>query len=233
MKSSAVLCGLCLCTEVSGLLQSIRRTEDIPLNEEGTFDCDNYSELCKPPFNCDRRKKAKAMMGMEGLAASGHSNLQAWCDAPAYVNYAVQCLQKNNPAYAGELLYRGAQKGDFGEHAFEKLASYCFMEGHCTDTQVKKTTTVEEAEKMCDERVGHARWTSWGSKFTPPQELFDPKADNNGYKNRNETTPLILSACAAGRFHCDVMACKENFCKDAHFMVKYGHLLQENGWPVY
>mmetsp|Transcript_47243 Transcript_47243/g.119014 ORF Transcript_47243/g.119014 Transcript_47243/m.119014 type:complete len:127 (-) Transcript_47243:36-416(-) len=108
--------------------------------------------------------------------------------------------------------------------------SYCFIEGHCTNMNVTYDTTVEEAEAACDAKYGHENWTS----VTFTSILSDPTglgaAVISGFRTREQSKPFGMLACAMGNFHCDVMYCRDTFCKKREYVEKYGHFLKEYGY---
>merc|ERR1712183_376742 len=100
-------------------------------------------------------------------------------------------------------------------------ASYCFMEGHCANTKVTLSTTLEEATHMCDKRYGRKAWTSvsFTNKISSPTMVNQ----SSGFRDYNLTRTYALMACAMGNYHCDVIYCRETYCKNTTYSEKYHH----------
>merc|ERR1719203_2424081 len=154
------------------------------------------------------------------------------------------CIQKKNLKKAGWILYEwSTQPRRLG--VFDELdASYCFIEGHCTNTAVRDNTTAKEAEKMCNARFGHAGWAQWNLIPETPAligaglAMMNPKT---GFHDKKITRFFLKLACVMGNYHCDVMYCKETYCKKEHYIKKFkhlepktpGHLLRQHTAPLF
>lgn len=191
-----------------------------------TFDCTEHPQLCQAPFNCQAAEPSRIQWGtIDG------PNMQIWCNATAYEDYVAECLVKKEMVSAGHIQYESTVAGNHGKFTAELDGSYCFIEGHCLNTAVTNSTTLEEANHMCDQRYGHERWTSFGSLHSQdklPSAM--PANPANGFTAQEQTTPFLLAACAMGNYHCDVVYCKETYCKNDYYVQKYGHFLDDLGW---
>mmetsp|Transcript_89526 Transcript_89526/g.200296 ORF Transcript_89526/g.200296 Transcript_89526/m.200296 type:complete len:277 (-) Transcript_89526:69-899(-) len=202
------------------------------------FDCSKYPEFCKEPFNCDKwdGPMASFVEGMVagGVATDGKVNYQAWCNGPEKLPHLTKCVAGDLDG-AGRLQFEMGKAGVFGDprEYGEIDASYCFMEGHCVNSEVTNDTTLDEAVQQCDKRFGRDAWAHAGSAgflvdFTSHfMGLTDPA---NGFTSSSQTRPFLLLACAMGNYHCDVRYCQVTYCKDEYYVKKYGHYLKEYGW---
>eukprot|EP00415_Alexandrium_ostenfeldii_P003919 UN3919 len=174
------------------------------------------------------------MVNDKGWAWDGTPNVQSWCSSPQYYEFITRC-SAGKLVEAGQLQYELTKDGMFGGLTRESDGSYCFIEGHCVNDAVNESTTVEDTVHLCDERFGRKAWAQFGRMSAPPQdvpgwaseEAVDPR---NGFTGQSQTRPFLLAACAMGNFHCDVMMCKETYCKIPYYVKKYGHFLKDNGW---
>lgn len=191
------------------------------------YDCAYAPQLCREPFNCQNfTNSEKRSWFLNGVAPDGHANLRSWCAAPDYALYATQCLGTKNLVRAAKVQY--AYNAKLKPEALELDASYCFIEGHCSNEAVTNETTLEEAQKMCDDRLGHRSWTKFASvdllRYAPhlmgPGRM-DPKT---GYHDKEASRFFVIAACAMGNYHCDVVYCKETYCKMPNYIEKYAHL---------
>jgi len=214
--------------EQGGLLQSrVQMLAELGKGaEQAAFDCAKYPAWCGEPFNCQVPRKPEIPH-----AKDGHADLGTWCQAPGYYPYAKACLVDKDLKTAAQVQYqwsvdnRGTQGG-----VDEMDASYCFIEGHCSNEAVTENTTLEEAEKMCDFRYGHNGWAHWNVWQEPrgiASGLFIPGMMSNttGFHDRKITRIFLKLACAMGNYHCDVMYCKETYCKKDYYVNKYKHLM--------
>lgn len=203
------------------------------LRPKPALDCKLTPVLCKAPFQCETNAPTRAdekRWEKMGLAADGHANLRYWCGEQSAANNIVQeCLVNRDMIKSAHMVFDIQMKK--GESELD--ASYCFLEGHCTNPQVTVNTTVEEAEHLCDERYG-GRWRTWGSNASPPADqikyALKTTANVTGYTSQAQTTPFVLAACAMGIYQCDVTYCKETYCKMEQYVKKYGHFLTKQGW---
>merc|ERR1719282_624063 len=92
---------------------------------------------------------------------------------------------------------------------------------------------------MCDERYGRELWGSIDTSRTPDsikmrsvakQILSGESTSSTGFAGQEDTTPFLVAACKMGNYHCDVVYCKETYCKDKDMVKKYGHWLEDLGW---
>uniref|UniRef100_A0A7S2NB25 Uncharacterized protein n=1 Tax=Alexandrium andersonii TaxID=327968 RepID=A0A7S2NB25_9DINO len=202
-----------------------------------SYDCDARPWMCQEPFNCHHDLNPLEMVKRPFQIATddGHANLRTWCmpSAEKYVDNLVKhCLVEKDLHKSGQAVYEETRRGRFGATTAETDASYCFIEGHCSNTAVTENTTLEEAEQMCDFRYGHDGWAkNFGFK-----DLAGPKqrkaalwggADliNGGFYHTAMSKPYVKAACAMGNFHCDVLYCRETYCQEPYYIKKYGHLL--------
>jgi len=192
------------------------------------FDCGKHPLLCKPPFNCQNWNIAEHAKYLElGVAADGKANLRMWCAFPSYDKYMDTCLVQKDPVKAAQIQYTWAKEQQNGIDDMD--ASYCFIEGHCTNALVTNETTLEDTYEMCDSRFQRTHWTSFGSLAMTPLILskmdITPQDWSEGVKDPVTSRLFVQAACAMGNFHCDVMMCKETYCKDPRYVRKFGHLL--------
>jgi len=221
--------------EEEELRQSLATNLVHRLLELGKFDCARYPSLCQAPFNCHEVDTADLRRWLQdGPAASGTPNYKLWCAIPHYQAYASRCAA-GDLSGAGKIQFQMTNSGYFGQHVKELDGSYCFMEGHCANTNVTNTTTALEAVQMCDDRFGREAWSTWGSLSTPSEDQLGthfPTDMSGGYTSQAQTRPTVLAACAMGNYHCDVLSCRETYCKEEYFVNKYGRLLKEYGWAA-
>eukprot|EP00416_Gambierdiscus_australes_P043146 CAMPEP_0171096740 /NCGR_PEP_ID=MMETSP0766_2-20121228/45768_1 /TAXON_ID=439317 /ORGANISM="Gambierdiscus australes, Strain CAWD 149" /LENGTH=260 /DNA_ID=CAMNT_0011555791 /DNA_START=57 /DNA_END=839 /DNA_ORIENTATION=+ len=193
------------------------------------FDCGAHPSLCKPPFSCDKvTSEDFQFWAGHSPTAAGKPNYQMWCAFPNHAEYASKC-QAGDLDGASKVHFEGAAR----RHTSEMDASMCFIDGHCVNTAVSNTTTVEEAIRMCDERLGRETWANWGGRGTPVQHRLGYAAltdVSKGFDHREQTLPYLIASCAMGNYHCDVHACQSTYCKDQHYIQKYGHFLETHGW---
>jgi len=205
---------------------------------EFSFDCNAHPKLCQAPFNCQTFSSEEYVAQLaRGLAPEGHGNLRSWCTQPTYEDYIDMCIVKKDLVKAGHIQYEWSLKeaNTSGPlHGVDEMdASYCFMEGHCSNAAVTNETTLEEADRMCDGRFGDA-WHVFGSAEMMTFAPFDALAlaallpRGSGFHDPRITTFFLKAACAMGNYHCDVMYCKETYCKTQHYIEKYGHLLPKS-----
>lgn len=166
------------------------------------------------------------MLRMKTVAVDGHVNFHSWCRSPKYWSSVVKhCLVEKDLVKSAWTLYNLSKTDALPSFVPEMDASYCFIEGHCTNEAVTASTTVEQAESMCDARYGHSAWAEdFGWKDLGGVD--DPSLySNDGFKDGNLTRLFLKLACAMGNYHCDVIYCKETYCKQPYYINKYGHLL--------
>lgn len=201
------------------------------------FDCAASPALCQEPFNCQNFSSAEQLEWFAvGMGCKfGRTNPRTWCAGAQYSGYSEQCLAKKDLLKAAQVQYNwSVEKKSLGgkdARALEVDASYCFIEGHCSNEAVTANTTLEEAEAMCDYRFGRTQWTEVGKFPTPNSMAYiahmsrpESEGDMNGFHDRVQSKYFVELACVMGNYHCDVMYCKETYCKDPHWIKRYGHL---------
>jgi len=187
----------------------------------GNFSCNDWPQFCQAPFNCGENKLDTETWAKKGIGFTGHANFKTWCAAPHYGHFMEQCIVKKDLIQAARTQYQLLTSGVTPSiNVIEQEASYCFVQGHCKDTEVTAQTTLEEAEALCDKKIGHSAWTLWGSRNT---EIATGDIPNDkAYTDPQQTLSLLAGSCATGSYHCDVMMCKETFCKEPQWIEKYG-----------
>mmetsp|Transcript_120374 Transcript_120374/g.351648 ORF Transcript_120374/g.351648 Transcript_120374/m.351648 type:complete len:175 (+) Transcript_120374:1-525(+) len=172
---------------------------------------------------------------MHGLATNdAHANLRSWCmpGLEKYANTVVkECLVNDNKKASAKAMYQQA----FKDYSDELDASYCFLEGHCTNTVVHDNTSLFEMEVICDYRFTRKGWTMNFLKamkrlMTMKTAFSSLVSTKTGFRTQRLTRHLSKMACAQGTFHCDVMYCKHTYCRDEYYVNKYGGLLKAFGW---
>mmetsp|Transcript_29552 Transcript_29552/g.68730 ORF Transcript_29552/g.68730 Transcript_29552/m.68730 type:complete len:274 (+) Transcript_29552:83-904(+) len=201
----------------------------LPAPFTAKFECDKFPLLCRPPFNCQNFTMAEALkLPVQGISPDGKANLRLWCAAPHYEKYIDMCIVQKDLVAAGQIQFNWSMNQHNGVDELD--GSYCFIEGHCTNTAVTNATTMEEAAQMCDERYGHKAWASFAS-FGSLSSIIGGIGGvvgsdmRQGFKDSSATTMFLKAACAMGNYHCDVMYCKETYCKIPHYVQKFNHLL--------
>ena len=85
--------------------------------------------------------------------------------------------------------------------------------GFCHNDQVTLNTTLDEAQVMCDELFPVPNgWRSAGAPPLPGKEFTAADAKN-----------YAMAACAMGNYQCDVIYCRETYCKKE----QYQHIFEE------
>jgi len=198
-------------------------------NQEQQFDCTKHPGLCQSPFNCQNFTNREHLAWYwHGIAHDGVSNPRAWCQTPEESAYVTECVAKGNLAAAVQTRYERSRY--YGETTHELEASRCFIEGHCKDKNVTWRTSVLEGSRLCDARYGRERWSDYGTFRAAEADMpgaGGASGGTDGYRGKHQTTPLTLRSCAAGRFHCDVMFCRETYCKIPYYVDRYSHFLQD------
>jgi len=201
-------------------------TKMTPAKPTPRFNCTEHGSFCQAPFNCQYEDLAgNPASSFKPVAKSGHANPKSFCVLPKYFRYIKYCLVHRNLKKAAQIHYQSELKA--GGNEVE--GSICFSEGHCTNKAVHENTTLEETEKMCDERFGHAGWAQWSPAMdvglmrvmNPFVQSAIPKS---GLHDRHITRYFTKLACAMGSYHCDIMTCKETYCKNEYYIKKYKSL---------
>lgn len=155
----------------------------------------------------------------------GHANLRTWCWLEEFEHSLVtECLVNRDLKKSAHLVFdqqvaRGAGELD---------ASYCFMEGHCLDTELNENSTIQDAEKQCDRKYGHAGW----AEVSRNSFLLDGVSSiltggasaSTGFHTKSLAESFGKLACAMGNWHCDNVYCKETYCKHPHYRERYSYL---------
>jgi len=220
--------------DTESLIQTVLRHEtDFRLGRSGLLDssplarinCTAHPSFCEAPFNC------QSAQPVIPHAQAGHSNFGTWCRLPQYYPYLDACVVQRDLRKAAQIQYQWSLDQKNGVDELD--GSYCFMEGHCSNTAVTENTTVEEAEAMCDKRYGHDGWAKWSPLQATPGilslvfgKLFgeDMASPTTGFHDPAITRIFLKLACVLGNYHCDVMYCKETYCKNDYYIRKYKHL---------
>lgn len=190
------------------------------------YNCTRHPTLCKDPINCHqpRNKADKEFNKLFPATADGHSNLKTWCFAKQYESNLVQeCLVNRDLKKSAQQVFRDTVAHGIGELD----GSYCFIEGHCTNTAVNYNTSVQEAESMCDQRFGHDGWAkfSYVEFYATKKALKSTMDPRTGFHHPVLTKNFLRLACAMGNYHCDVIYCRDTYCKLPYYINKYSHLL--------
>eukprot|EP00930_Biecheleria_cincta_P079120 TRINITY_DN6683_c0_g1_i1.p1 TRINITY_DN6683_c0_g1~~TRINITY_DN6683_c0_g1_i1.p1 ORF type:complete len:276 (+),score=48.78 TRINITY_DN6683_c0_g1_i1:90-917(+) len=203
---------------------------------KGGFDCFSYPAFCAEPFNCQTYGPRHLTMDA-AIAKGGNPDLQSWCAMPQYHEYVSQCVVEKDLMKAGRTQYENTKAGKHGKDTFQMDGSLCFIEGHCLNQAVHQDTTLDEAAAQCDDRFGHAEWTSMGDpqnhvtmNFLSYSSKIHNLNQSLGFPGPEYARGYTLLACAMGNYHCDVMYCKETYCKDPEMIQKYRHFLQDIRW---
>lgn len=200
-------------------------------------DCEAYPMFCHPKVNCAADPLSDLdIMALDRRIATedGHSNPRSWCLAyPAYATPLQKCvLEGDLHGYAQEMLASQAKA-----NLLDVDALYCFMSGHCNDTDVTLNTTVLESEAICDRRYGHARWAEIGWRdfrgvLKRSDQVDEASTEGLPPKSwerllalaRHEAEISVATSCAMGNFHCDVAYCRASYCGNAHYHERFGNL---------
>ncbi|CAJ1335551.1 unnamed protein product [Effrenium voratum] len=145
-----------------------------------------------------------------------------------------KCIVEEDPhSYAQEMFQYQQKLKLVGADAI-----YCFVAGHCNNTEVTERTTMSEAEQVCNKRYG-SRWTEvgWtdfmavlaralelGTTHQIPKEWKVTGWGSLVKLARREADISAMTACAMGNFQCDVAYCKMNYCDSPKFRAKFGNL---------
>jgi len=198
----------------------------------GEPNCKEYPVLCSEKLRCDKDVPS-ADITPRIATPDGHANPRAWCYKWTWHHLGSmlqECLANRDITSSAQELFSKHKR--IGQA--ELMGSYCFYEKHCSNNKVTTDTTIEQAEKLCDARYGHSKWTSFGVQNWGMQRWWQLSGKMNktdGYHSRIPTQALGKMFCAMGNYHCNVMYCKETFCKDPEYIKKYGHLLKEDPLP--
>lgn len=205
--------------------------------EGSAVDCKKFPMFCTKKLNCSKdplTESEKTALETRIASSSGKANLRSWCRAyPMYSTSMEKCIVEGDSRGYGREMFKSQQK--------LKLTSadaiYCFVSGHCNNTQVTEKTTMQEAEGICNKLYGQ-RWTELGWKdymavlaraLEVATKHHIPKEWNfTGWGSlvkiaRHEAGISAMTACAMGNFQCDVTYCQMNYCHNDRFRAKFGN----------
>jgi len=191
--------------------------------------CSEYPWMCQAPFNCESWEAYDTYyVAKYGVGNRTGSNLRSWCmpGLDHYGPYLNKCLVEKDLKAAAETLFNTQY-----EKALDDIdASWCFLEGHCTNKLVTDDTNPNDAELMCDYRFQHKHWVmNFNSALkkvldnTTIQPTLVTAAE--GIKSQRVARYMTKLSCAQGTYHCDVMYCKHQYCKNEFYVNKFKKLL--------
>lgn len=189
--------------------------------------CSYSPAVCKPPFNCmmvanytEQHRLGETVM----IAADGRTNPRAWCGRPRFWKSILEeCLVEKDLLKSAKTRFNETMSGFHGEWNAQRDASYCFAEGHCTNEGIALDISNQEVRKQCDKRFGHEAWTV-GMSGKAIHELDVEPLSEEGVLDTHKTEMMTKAACALGHYHCDVIYCRETYCKKKQYKEKFGHL---------
>mmetsp|Transcript_53237 Transcript_53237/g.137668 ORF Transcript_53237/g.137668 Transcript_53237/m.137668 type:complete len:346 (+) Transcript_53237:72-1109(+) len=210
--------------------------------QEPTVNCSEYPVFCDSKLNCSGNPITVAesvAWGKQLVTADGHANLRSWCMVyPMYATSVSKCIVEDSKLEYAQAMYKDQSKAQLTEAD----AVYCFVAGHCNNTEVTVNTTLQEAEGICSERYGD-RWkdVGWadfmGVVSRARAEMSSTKqAWSEGRASWSELVALArqeaeisaMAACAMGNYQCDVFYCKVNYCQNDDYLQRFGNL----SWAV-
>lgn len=182
------------------------------------LDAKEHPTLVQEPFRCDEPLDMAALASRVATP-DGHANVRSWCMSAEFENsIAKYCIQHPDLKKNAQLVFE--QQKVAGVDHFD--ASYCFIEGHCDNQVVTENTTLSEAEDICDQHYGGRQsWTSVGLMSMP---FGGMPTKQNFFSERSVPDWFGKLACAMGNFHCDVIYCRETYCKMEEYVTKYSYL---------
>lgn len=200
--------------------------------QQPAVNCSEYPMFCNPKVDCAANPITlanRADWDKRLATADGHTNLRAWCMAyPLYGTSLQKCvLDGDSIGYAQETF---AAQTQF--NLVRADAVYCFVAGHCNNTEVNVNTTTKEAEEICDQKYGHEQWTKVGwqdfmNVLARAQQLVKEGTEALHEQKtswadlvklaKHESDISAMTACAMGNYHCDVFYCKQNYCHNPEF----------------
>lgn len=210
----------------------------------GPVDCNAYPMFCDKKVNCAEQPLTAAdrtALNSRLATNDGRANPRAWCLAyPMYATSVQKCIVSGDPAGYAHAMYESQTKMKLtGADAI-----YCFVAGHCNNTEASDHANVEEAEAMCDRLYTRSRWTSvgWtdfldvmnkalelGKNHRLPKEWQDKVTSWGSLVKlaRHEAQISAMTACAMGNFQCDLAYCRINYCNNPTYRAHYGNLSWE------
>lgn len=173
--------------------------------------------VLRKPLDCALLRNPLWMLKHTPFATEqGHADPHAWCEIhPEYLPAASECVKGNLTGFA-RLMHatKSAQKGS--ERLLKNDAQYCRLAGHCNNTEVQDGTTMLEAEAMCNRTLGFENWGSidgWHYGIAESLVALSTRLPG-GRLDAKLASGMAEVSCATGSYHCDVVYCRENFCKD-------------------
>lgn len=190
------------------------------------FNCTANPMMCQAPYNC---QQPRSLQDNLPFAVNGHPNVRSFCQhAGEYGhNLVEECMISGNYNKSAWSQYERAMR----KHSNELDGSYCFIEGHCTNTEVTDNTTQADAERMCDARFGHEGWAgNYAAEYFPIMGAMKRglMSKDHGFVDGQVTRMYLKMACSMGNYHCDVQMCKRTYCKMEYYRNKYGHLVPKS-----
>jgi len=188
-----------------------------------TPDCRASPKLCQAPMMCQE----PLLDPSKPLAMGGQPNYHSWCGLP-HEKAAVECVAGNFSGYA--TLMHEAQKTTgngvmlmgrtLGRGIDSISAHYCSSIGHCDDTIVTPSTTMDDMVAMCDKTFGREQWEKMTANdimtIMQQKDMGGAVEFDTGFKNPHLTheahIQLAKMSCAQGSLHCDILYCKQEFC---------------------
>lgn len=168
------------------------------------------------PFHCQDVDPKQQLSWTTGLATSGGKGDPSVICGGATSDH-VDVIDMYHSCYMGKHLesariWREIKGMDLWMGPeIELSASMCFSSGSCIHDKTTADSTRDDSDEFCNERYGNANWTLEGFDWhgvqsshgsTMPGPLLD------------RTDHWAKFWCATGAFHCFVMMCKVDFCKD-------------------
>jgi len=206
--------------------------------QEPTVNCSEYPVFCDSKLNCSGNPMTaadRAAWEKQLATPDGHANLRSWCMVyPMYATSVSKCIVEDSKLEYAQAMYKDQSKAQLTEAD----AVYCFVAGHCNNTEVTVNTTLQEAEGICSERYGD-RWkdVGWadfmGVVSRARAEMSSTKqAWSEGRASWSELVALArqeaeisaMAACAMGNYQCDVFYCQANYCQNDDYLQRFGNL---------
>jgi len=194
------------------LVQQMAATEQASLAADSpgrhVTSCAKVPEVCGDGrFNCDLGPLSQEEHDKDiTRSTDGRPNPRALCGDSRIASWS-KCLN-------GDLVGAAHLMMAYMHQHLEPDAEYCFAAGHCNNTKVTANTTFDEAEAMCDQIYGRNMWSGIGYGHINMQR----------YSHMGRKNPYSHMACAEGRWHCDVMYCREHLCGVDTWRRIYGRL---------